>query len=86
MIGSAELLVGILTLLAAVLAAALALRQTGRMDRDRRERLERQEEDDILEWARIHRRDATAKVLTRAAPIPDEWRRAFRAQREGSRR
>jgi hypothetical protein len=82
---SPELFVGILTLLVAVLAVALTLRQIARSDRDRRDQLQRQEDDDILEWARIHRKDADAYILTRAAPIPDEWRRAFREQRSRKR-
>lgn len=49
---------------------------------DRSERQRRQEDDAILEWGRITRRDATTAILTRAAPIPDEWRRQFSAQRK----
>lgn len=82
---SPELFVGVITLLVAILGAAFAFRQIGRADRDRRERLERQEDEDILEWARINRRDATVPMLTRAAPIPDEWRTEFRRQRSEGR-
>lgn len=71
-----------LALFIAVVSLLVSTFTFWRSDQDRRERQRRQEDEDILEWARITRRDATTPILTRAAPIPDEWRRAFRDQRD----
>ena len=81
-IESSTLLVTILTLLVAILAAAFAFRQIARGDRARRDEQARQEEDDIIEWARITRTDMTTPIITRVEPIPEEWRRDFRRQRQ----